>query len=59
MQNFASYKIFLELLVYKNVCLKFLRQNLQKLEIVNFDKFHVICTFFDFHKVEKRFLENF
>ena len=30
---------FLEFyLVYKNVCLKFLRQKLQKLEIGNFDK---------------------
>ena len=45
-QKFASYKSFLEFyLVYKNVCLKFLRQKLQKLEIVNFDKIssHFYC----------------
>ena len=55
------YKNFLEFyLVYKNVCLKFLRQKLQKLEIGIFDKispnFHF---FFYFHKVEKIVLKNF
>ena len=43
----VSYKSFLDFyLGYKNVCLKFLRKKLQKLEIIKFDKISSNLHFF-------------
>ena len=49
LKTFTSYKSFKNLyLVYKNVCLKFLRPILKKLENANFTKFYLkfFCTCF-------------
>ena len=47
MQKNVSWESSFEFyLAYKNVCLNFLRQNLQKLEIVNFDEISSNLPFF-------------
>ena len=55
MQKLSARKI-----VYKNVCLMFLSQKSQKLEIVSFDKFLSNLRFFSiFTKLKKKFFKYF